>query len=193
MIHPHTELRYLGEDVGYGVVAVRPIPCGTVTWVMDRFDRTFSPAALARMSPAYQGVLDHYCYRNRKGDYVLCWDHARYINHSFRPNCMASAYNFELAVRDIAAGEELVNDYGFLNIMEPFRARDEGCRRKVVYPDDLKRNYRQWDRMLKAAFDRFAAVEQPLQPFFRAPQWSRAVAVAEGREKMESILNNACP
>jgi hypothetical protein len=190
MIHPHTELRFISDDIGYGVFATRPIPFGTVTWVGDALDRTFPVSAIARMTQPIRDTLDHYCYRNRKGDYVLCWDHARFTNHSFRPNCMATAYDFEIAVRDIAAGEELTNDYGFLNIAEPFRARDEGDRRKVVYPDDLKRYHRRWDRMLKTAFRRFLSVEQPLRPFFKESSWRKAVRVADGRTAMDSILGN---
>jgi len=193
MIHPHTQLQFISEETGHGVVAVKAIPRGTVTWVMDRLDRTFSEASLARINGICREIIDHYSYRNRRGDYVLCWDHARFINHSFRPNCIATAYGFELAVRDIAAGEELVNDYGFLNIVEPFRPRDEGTRRKIVYPDDLKRHHRHWDRLLKPAFDALTTVDQPLRPLFPATRWRLAVKVAEGRVAMESILNNACP
>jgi len=190
MIHPDTRLQFISEESGHGVVAVNPIPRGTITWVKDPLDRTFSPSAIARMPQACRDVLDHFCYRDRRGHYALCWDHARFINHSFRPNCIATAYEFELAVRDIAAGEELVNDYGFLNIVEPFRPRDEGTRRKVVYPDDLRRCHRQWDRLLATAFKALPAVEQPLQSIFSAAHWRRVQDVASGRCGMKSILNN---
>jgi len=190
MIHPDTQLQFISEEAGHGVVAVKPIPRGTITWVKDPLDCTFSPAAVDRMPAACRKALDHFCYRDRKGDYALCWDHARFINHSFRPNCIATAYDFELAVRDIAAGEELVNDYGFLNILEPFRPRDEGTRRKVVYPDDLRRCHRHWDRLLKTAFKALPAVEQPLKPLFSAARWRVAQDVAMGRTGIKSILHN---
>ena len=43
MIHPNTELRFINKEVGYGVVATKPIPAGTITWVLDKLDRTFTP------------------------------------------------------------------------------------------------------------------------------------------------------
>ncbi len=190
MIHPHTELHFINEEVGYGVRATRPIPCGTITWVMDRLDRTFHPSAVARMRPVERDTLDHYCFRNRQGHYVFCWDHARYMNHSFHPNCVATAYACELAVRDIEAGEELLNDYGFLNISEPFCPRDEGSHRKVVYPDDLKHHHPHWDDLLQHAFARLHKVDQPLQPAFRPARWRQVMQVALGKQPMLSILNN---
>ncbi|HAS81195.1 MAG TPA: SET domain-containing protein-lysine N-methyltransferase [Verrucomicrobia bacterium] len=190
MIHPHTALHFINEDVGYGVRATRPIPCGTVTWVMDRLDQTFTPSAVARMRPVERDTLEHYSYRNHRGHYVFCWDHARYMNHSFLPNCVATAYACELAVRDIEAGEELLNDYGFLNIREPFRPRDEGTRRKVVYPDDLKRHHSHWDDLLKPAFAQLQRVEQHLQPAFSPARWRQVMRVAQGKTPMKSILNN---
>ena len=39
MIHPKTELKFINEVVGYGVVATSFIPAGTITWVLDKFDR----------------------------------------------------------------------------------------------------------------------------------------------------------
>ncbi len=190
MIHPDTRLQFISEEAGHGVVAVKPIPRGTITWVKDPLDRTFSPSAIDRMPPACREVLDHFCYRDRRGHYALCWDHARFINHSFRPNCIATAYAFELAVRDIAAGEELVNDYGFLNILEPFRPRDEGTRRKVVYPDDLRRCHREWDRLLATAFKALPTVDQPLKPLFATARWREVQQVATGKCEMKSILHN---
>ncbi len=172
------------------MVATRPLPRGTVTWVMDSLDRTFPAASFARLKAPVHTLAERYCYRNRKGEYVLCWDHARFINHSFKPNCVATAYNFELAVRDIAAGEELTDDYGFLNIIAPFRACDEGGQQRVVYPDDIKRHYRRWDRMLSGAFRRFSSVEQPLHPYMPPHIWRKAMRIAAGTETMDSILNN---
>jgi len=79
----------------------------TVTWVQDRLDRTFSPTEVATFAPMLRDVLDKYCYRNRTGRYVFCWDHARFMNHSFDSNCLLTPYGVEIAVRDIEAGEEL--------------------------------------------------------------------------------------
>lgn len=41
MIHPHTELKHINNEVGYGVVATKFIPAGTITWVLDKLDQEF--------------------------------------------------------------------------------------------------------------------------------------------------------
>lgn len=38
MIHPNTELKFISNQVGYGVVATSFIPAGTITWVLDKLD-----------------------------------------------------------------------------------------------------------------------------------------------------------
>ena len=98
MIHPKTELKYISEAVGYGVVATEFIPAGTITWVLDKLDREFNPVEFESMEPLYQNILDIYTYRNNKGNHVLCWDNGRYVNHSFNSNCLSTAYDFEIAI-----------------------------------------------------------------------------------------------
>lgn len=189
MLHPDTELRFVSDAIGYGVVATRPIPKGTITWVMDGFDQRFSPDAVARLTPNYKSIVDKYTFRDNKGDYVLCWDLARFINHSFRANCITTAYDFELAVRDIRVGEELTDDYGFLNIDEPFECLPEsGTRRRRVRPDDLLRSHKKWDRLLADAFRSFANVDQPLLSWLSDEQQAKALGIANGTEVMDSIL-----
>ena len=187
MIHPDTELRFISPTVGYGMVATKLIPAGTITWVLDPLDREFTPQAIAALPPSYRDVLDKYCYRNRHGNFVLCWDNARYVNHSFNSSCVSTAYHFEIAVRDIAPGEELTDDYGYLNVTEPFRAIDEGHRRKVVYPDDLLRYSKHWDRKVLGAFKYVHAVNQPLREILPAGTWERVGRVCAGTEQFESI------
>ena len=74
MIHPHTELRFINYEIGYGVVATQFIPKGTITWAYDELDRSFTPAQVYAMDPVYQEILRKYCYRDNKGNHVLCWD-----------------------------------------------------------------------------------------------------------------------
>lgn len=193
MIHPHTELRFISEQVGYGVVATRPIPKGTITWVLDKLDREFAPAEIVAMEPVYQEVLDTYGYRNGQGNIVLCWDHGRYVNHSFNANCLTTAYDFELAIRDIAPGEQLTDDYGYLNIEQPFRGIDEGTRRKTVYPDDLLRYYKVWDKKVADAFRFVASNEQPLRHLIPEDLWSLVQKIINGEQKPESVLTNYYP
>ncbi|MBU1107044.1 MAG: SET domain-containing protein [Candidatus Riflebacteria bacterium] len=189
MIHPDTELRFINNEIGYGLVATRFIPKGTITWVFDQLDREFTPNQLDQLAPMYKEILIKYCFRNNKGNNILCWDNARYVNHSFHSNCLTTPYDFEIATRDIQPGEELTDDYGYLNIDEPFRGKDEGTRRKVVYPNDLVKYHKVWDKQLIKAMKQIAKVEQPLQSLLTQDLWEKSVRIAEGREEMDSILN----
>ena len=49
MIHPKTELKFINNEIGYGVVATEFIPAGTITWAIDKLDREFSPLEFQSM------------------------------------------------------------------------------------------------------------------------------------------------
>lgn len=189
MIHPHTELRFINDQIGYGIVALKPIPKGTITWVLDKLDRKFTPQEVNSMDLLYQQVLDKYTYRNAEGNYILCWDNARFVNHSSRSNCLTTAYEFEVAIRDIAVGEELTDDYGYLNLEEPFEVIPEpGSERDIIYPDDLLRYYPEWDEELLHTFPEIMRVAQPLFQLLNPALQEKVKDIAAGRKPMDSIL-----
>lgn len=188
MLHPHTEVRFINEEIGRGVFATRPIPKGTVVWVQDRFDRVFTESEVRSLEPVYQEILETYCFRDRLGRWVFCWDNTRFVNHSFRPTCILTPYGFELAVTDIAAGQQVTNDYGFFNIIEPFDCLPEpGCDRGRVLPDDLMRYADRWDTQLTEAFRFFDKVSQPLSKLLSEENLQKALRIAKGEETADSI------
>ncbi|MEZ4849786.1 MAG: SET domain-containing protein [Bacteroidia bacterium] len=123
MIHPSTKLLFINEQIGHGVVATQLIPAGTIVWTMDQLDRIIDPSEFLGKEDLYEELLDTYCYKNHEGKYVLCWDYSKYMNHSFRPNTISTAYYFDIAIRDIQKGEEVTCDYGYLNVEEPLSSR----------------------------------------------------------------------
>lgn len=189
MMHPDTEIRFINEKIGYGVVATKLIPTGTITWVQDDLDQIFTPAEVEKMHSKSQEMLEKYSFRNNKGNFVLCWDLAKYVNHSFKSNCLSTAYDFEIAVRDIHPGEELTDDYGYLNISEPFEAEDEGASRKTVFPDDLPHFYEIWDEKIAHAFQFFQDVEQPIQNLLSDEVQRKLQKVLLKQQPLDSILN----
>ena len=189
MIHPSTTVEFISKEKGYGVVATEFIPRGTITWVQDKLDREFTLNEAINLGPDYASIIETYSFRNQQGNYVLCWDIGRYVNHSFHSNCLTTPYNFEIAIRDIEKGEELTDDYGYLNISEPFEAIDEGSDRKVVYPDDLIRMFPEWDHKLESSFPFIAKVDQPLHKFLPTDIQLIIQRVLKGEEKLESIIN----
>lgn len=190
MIHPDTELRFISDKIGHGVVATKFIPKGTITWALDKLDRIFTSQQIAKMDKMYQDVMDKYSYRNPEGNYILCWDNARFVNHSSNANCITTAYEFEIAIRDIQPGEELTDDYGYLNLEQPFEVLPEpGSNRNVIYPDDLLHYYPVWDEKLLSAFPLLLKVHQPLFQILSKEIQEKAARIAEGQEQMDSILN----
>lgn len=190
MIHPKTELQFINEDVGYGVVATTFIPAGTIIWVLDKFDREFTPNQIKNLEPIYQNIIDTYTYRNNKGNFVLCWDLGRFVNHSFRANCLTTAYDFEIAIRDIHPGEQLTDDYGYLNISEPFKGINEGTKRKTVYPDDLVKYYKVWDKKIEHVFHKITKNHQPLRELIKDELWTKIENIIAGKAQLDSILSN---
>jgi hypothetical protein len=172
------------------VVATKFIPKGTITWVLDKLDRVFTPQQIKDMDKIYQDVMDKYTYRNPDGNHIFCWDYARFVNHSSNSNCITTAYDFEIAIRDIHPGEELTDDYGYLNLDEPFEVLPEpGSNRNVIYPDDLLRFYPIWDEKLLTAFPELLNVNQPLFHILEKPNQEITKKIASGEKKMDSILN----
>lgn len=187
MIHPNTEVRYINKEKGYGLFATNLIPRGTITWVLDELDRKIEPDKMESYEEKYQEILLKYSFRNNRGTYIFCWDNGRFINHSFNSNCCLTPYNFEIAIRDIEKDEEITDDYGYLNIIEPFEASAEDGSRTVVYPDDLLHYAQIWDEKIAAAFPRLLQLDQPLWKFFTEETLQTVLKVLEGTREMLSI------
>lgn len=187
MIHPDTELRFINDIVGYGVVAKKFIPKGTITWVQDDLDQVYRPEDIKKINPVMLDYLETYCFTNNKGQKVLCWDNAKFVNHSFNSSCMSTAYDFEIAIRDIHPGEQLTDDYGYLNVEEPFEAMDEGLERKVVYPDDVLHYHEQWDKSVIDNLHNIEQVAQPLKKFIPTENWNEFSKVLSGESELKSI------
>ena len=185
-MHPDTRLKWISDEKGFGVVATRLIPKGTITWVQDEMDRVFLPDEPEDFKPLTRELLEKYSFRNSKGEHVLCWDIAKYVNHSFRSNCLSTAYNFEVAIRDIVAGEELTDDYGYLNLTESFIPEDEGLERKIVKPDDTLSLYKEWDRTLESLFPLIEGLDQPLFELLSEEVKIEIDQVASGAKNMTS-------
>jgi hypothetical protein len=163
LIHPDSELRFISSAIGYGVIATRRIPAGSVTWVGDPLDQIITAATLDGLPPLLCSQVHRYSYLNGRGHRILCWDHGRFVNHSCAAACLSPGFDFEIAIRDIAPGEEITDDYGTLNLEEPFRCLcGQSTCRGEIRPDDPDRHATEWDTLIARAFPAIASVEQPL-------------------------------
>ena len=100
---------------GIGLFSDQFIPKGASVWkMMPGFDMEIRKEALPQLSEPARLQFLNYVYMNRqKGTYILCFDDARFFNHSEIPNVGSSEDDsvVDVALRDIQAGEELTQDY----------------------------------------------------------------------------------
>lgn len=104
---------YLAPSPIHGVGVFTPsfIPAGTVIWSFRAgVDLKLEPDELEQIPPRLRERFRAYCYLEAGGQYVLCGDNARYMNHSSEPSCDDSG-TVTRAARDIQPREELTCDY----------------------------------------------------------------------------------
>lgn len=167
MIHPHTEVKFISEKIGYGVFATDFIPKGAITYVIDPLDVIITRKKLETMDISIQNIIEKYSYINEKGHYIVSWDAAKYVNHCCNPNTISTGWGFEIALRDINKGDEITDEYGIFNLTEEFTV---GCSctntscRKMIKGIDFDVYYGQWDGLIKDALSNLNEISQPLLP-----------------------------
>jgi len=113
---------------GFGVFAAQPIQKATPVWRFAKgLDMEFDADIVATLPAHVQTFFSQYGYLDRNAQrIILCFDDARFVNHSGMPNVATDyaqdAYGVDVALRDIAAGEELTMDYA------NFEQRNEAAR-----------------------------------------------------------------
>ena len=189
MIHPHTELRFVNDLVGYGVFATRFIPKGTVIYTEDPLDRVIHPAEYAALPALFQPIVKRLSYVDVNGNYVLCWDIAKYMNHRCECNTLSTAYGFDLALQDIQPGDELTGDYGLLNLeVEMILYCECNQCRLVLTPDDFDRLYPDWDVKIRVGLEFLNSVPQPLLLYIDPDQWTAVQDYLRGQDEYWSVL-----
>lgn len=106
---------------GIGVFAKRPISAGTKIWEYDEGMRVCDAEAMASLDPRQLRYALHGGYLHKPSDRFLWYtDGMQYMNHASTAQANiglgfwpALRDDHTVALRDIAAGEELLEDYGF--------------------------------------------------------------------------------
>jgi uncharacterized protein len=102
---------------GTGLFANQFIPKGTLLWKFaPGFDLRIDKDQLSTLAaPALEQFLKYSYLNADTNKYVLCFDDARFFNHSDTPNCVEQLSDEEdglyIAAQDIQSGEELTCDY----------------------------------------------------------------------------------
>ncbi len=179
MMHPDTELRVISAAVGSGVFATAAIPRGTMTWVRDALDQRFVAGRRADLTALLDDdAVRRFLYRDRDDLLVLLWDHGRFVNHSCEPNTAGGLDNdLSVALRDIAPGDEITEDYGELSGFEPFECLcgSPSCRGRIQPLSPARLVARERD--VRAALAAGRALSQPLG-WLRSPSSDRGRVAA---------------
>ncbi len=108
----------LSKIAGIGLFAAEDIPKGTITWrFIGNFDRLLTEDEIDNLpEPARSDMLNHVYLNEPTGQFVLCADNARFMNHADDPNTAGvhdpgAIEGYDIATRDIQAGEEMTCDY----------------------------------------------------------------------------------
>jgi hypothetical protein len=208
VLHPAIDLKLVSPDIGYGVFATRDIPKGTITWALDPLDQIIDQGKAKAIKEPSDEQLKRYSWVNGSGDRILCWDFGRFMNHSCEPNSVGPGkLEFEIAVRDIKAGEEVVCDYGSFNLEEPLDCACgcPSCRGRIS-PEDIENVAPKLDSLVRSAFRDISEVHQPLWnlvqkwrlqiergiaqpthlPSLLENRWPRAAVAAPARQRRAS-------
>lgn len=144
------ELRALPDGTGHGVFATTDLPAGTLLAVWGgRIVRTADLAALSAQERHYFVQVEDDLHLLTPASEVASAD---FINHSCDPNAGMAGPISLVALRDIAAGEEIRYDYA-MSDSNPYFAFDCACaaaccRLRVQQDDwrreDLRARYNGW-------------------------------------------------
>ncbi|OGC52058.1 hypothetical protein A2982_02455 [candidate division WWE3 bacterium RIFCSPLOWO2_01_FULL_39_13] len=103
---------------GIGLFADQFIPKETPVWkFMPGFDLVISKDQIQNLSePARKQFLKYAYFNPETSKYILCFDDARFSNHSNNPNTISvdsfdDEEGVDVAARDIQEGEELTCNY----------------------------------------------------------------------------------
>lgn len=188
MIHPDTELRKVNDTIGYGVFARKPIARGTILYVKDPLEIEVSPEQFSAMDPQFQTVVNWFSYIDERGYRIVSWDIAKYVNHNCDNNSISTGYGFEIATRNIEAGEEITDEYGIFNLPEPLccNCQSPKCR-GIISNSDWDVYARVWDRKAKDALKYFAGVQQPLIKYMDMEAYRNLMQYLNTRRNYRSV------
>lgn len=145
MIHPDTFIQ--SNHKGLGLFARRDFKRGEILWIIDDHDIKISLDTYQTIDEKQRQKLNIYSYMDFQYRVIIPWDEGKYVNHDCEPNStgLVQFDNLSIALKDIKAGEEIVEDYGcYFGHFETFNCRCHSprCRGKVsskqIYQPDLR-------------------------------------------------------
>jgi uncharacterized protein len=109
---------FMSRIHGWGLFAREDIPAGSRIWAFKaECDEVISLRRFADLPVLEKKRVQHFGYLNPATEaFIVSRDGARFINHSSEPNvitipCIGSSEGVDIALIDIAHGQELTMDY----------------------------------------------------------------------------------
>ena len=162
MLHPHVTLRRSSIS-GRGLFAKEKIPKGTILWRF-RNDRVYTRSQYKKFSKRYRASLRKYGYVAKNGNLVYCTGISKYWNHSCEPNTAWFNEQMDIAIEDIAPGEELTYDYVKLGpgTMRKCNCGTKNCRGTIKMESGNSKVVRKLTALGREAGRNLFRVRQPL-------------------------------
>jgi SET domain-containing protein len=145
MIHPETFVQRTHK--GLGLFAGRDFKRGEILWIVDDHDIKIPLETYEALDEQQRQKLNIYSYMDVRHRVIVPWDEGKYVNHDCEPNStgLSEFDNISIALRDIEAGEEIVEDYRcYFGHFETFQCQcgSTSCRGQISsdqpYEADLR-------------------------------------------------------
>lgn len=165
MLHPATELTFIDAVFGHGVIATEPIFEGTIAWTRDPLDQVIPDVHRRALEEPFRALVERYSFGHGRGDGLLCWDHTRFVNHSCDANVLGLGARLQIAVRDIAPGEQLTFDYRHFGGQAGFQCYCGAMEcAGTLWPCASTDLEARWRSKLVGGLEALFTVPQPLMP-----------------------------
>lgn len=186
MVIPWVKIVWINDHKGYGLVAARPIPKGTISFVQDGLDIVIAGSDLQGLDPVLLEQVEKYSYEDFLGNRIVSWDFGKYMNHDDDANTLTTGYGFEVATRDIAEGEEVTDDYRIFSTHHDttFQTKDKITADFQPWPEELIQH---WDERVLSALLCANSVEQPLSGFIQSDLWQEVLKLHKNPQDYRSV------
>lgn len=181
MVIPWVKIEWISDFKGYGLVATRPIPKGTITFAQDGLDIVIPTEELDKVDPHLREYVEKYSYEDFMGNRIISWDHGKYMNHDDDANTLSTGYGFEVAIRDIAEGEEVTDDYRIFSTHHDTNFHNANKQKDLKpWPDNL---LKEWDQKVIKSLGFILDTEQPLKEFIQTSIWEDVLSFLNDPQK----------
>lgn len=163
MIHPDTFLLPTSNK-GLGLFARRDFQRGEILWIIDDYDIKIPLEDYLSLDEYQKQKFQIYGYFDSCHQVIVPWDEGKYVNHNCEPNLtgLIQYDNISIALRDIKAGDEIVEDYScYFGHFDTFNCLcgSPNCRKIMPSNQDYRADL---SLDLSEVADLIKSLEQPL-------------------------------